>query len=104
MSKFFSSMKSVFSSLPLEAAIRFLIDQLSNMLNLIAPDELSEEERETMQKVVGSVYAAGKNFGPDLVQSSTTTIDDALLKELFEICEQAAEKYELQLNPVVIEF
>lgn len=88
--------------LPLSGMLGLGIGYLSNLVDTISPDELTDETKKTVQKTVGTIYSAAKNWGPDLVASTENDLDDAVLKEAVEICEIAARKYDLQLNPIVL--
>ena len=83
----------------LKSIIKAAIKSISTGLQLIAPDEITDEERDKWQKYVGSAYALAVNFGPDLVAGSENDLDDIVLEELLEICELAAQKYNLDLDP-----
>ena len=78
------------------------IKAISNAVNMFAPNEITLEQKASLQKIVGTTYAAAKNIGPDLVASTENDLDDALLMEVIEICEQAAAKYGLELDPTVV--
>lgn len=86
----------------LSSIIKAAIGAISNGLDLIAPDEMTLEQKESWQKIVGSTYAVAKNFGPKLVLSTENDLDDAVLNEMIEICENAAAKYDLKLDPTLI--
>lgn len=86
--------------LPLAGMIKPAIAFISDVVNQLSPDNLTPEDAAELQKYIGSVYAIAKNFGPDLVLKSTNDLDDAALVEVIEICEQAAVKYSLNLNPL----
>ncbi len=86
--------------LPLGGMLGLGIGYLSNAVESFGPDELTGEKRKTVQKTVATVYAVAKNWGPDLVASSENDLDDKILAEAVEICELAADKYDLELNPV----
>jgi len=89
---------------PLAGLIKMAIGYISDLLEKVAPEELTPEALKNVQNVTGLVYAALKNFGPDWVVKTETDLDDAGLAEAIEICEKAAEKYDLQLNPMEILF
>ena len=82
--------------------IKSLIQYLSDALEVIAPDDVSLEVRVQLQKYVGVGYAVAKFLGPGLVASSENDLDDAILKELIDICEKASQVYGLELNAVAI--
>ena len=84
---------------PVGVILKTLIGYISDLLEQVAPDELTEEQQKQVQNWVGTIYAALKNFGPELVESTETDLDDAVLSEMIEICELAADKYGLVLNP-----
>lgn len=88
--------------LPLGGMLKLGVGYLSNLVDTVSPDELTGERRKTVQKAVGTIYAGAKNWGPDLVAGTENDLDDQILKEAIEICEQVAIKYDLQLNPVVL--
>lgn len=83
----------------LKDIIKAAIRAISNALQMVAPDEITPEEKAAWQKYVGGVYALAKNFGPDLVKASENDLDDEVLNELLEVCELAANKYGFQLDP-----
>ena len=85
---------------PLAGMLKPLIAFISDIVNQISPDQLTPEAKDELQKYVSTVYAAAKNFGPDLVAKTSNDLDDAILAEAIEICEQAATKYGLELNPL----
>lgn len=84
---------------PLAGMLKPMIAFISDIVNQISPDQLTPEAQQELQKYIGTIYAAAKNFGPDLVAKSENDLDDAVLVEAIEICEQAAAKYGLELNP-----
>ena len=86
--------------LPLAGMLKPAIAFISDVVNQLSPDQLTPEDAAELQKYIGTVYSAAKNFGPDLVLKSTNDLDDAALVEIFEICEMAATKYGLTLNPL----
>lgn len=88
--------------LPLSGMLKLGIGYLSNLVNTVAPDQLDEGTRKTVQKTVATIYTAAKNWGPDLVAASENDLDDQVLKEGIEICESVARKYDLQLNPIIL--
>ena len=88
--------------LPLGGMLSLGIGYLSNLVDVVSPDELTGETRKTVQKAVGTIYAAAKNWGPDAVASTENDLDDKVLTEAIEICQEVAIKYDLQLNPVVL--
>jgi len=75
-----------------------LIGSISDLVNKFTPDEITEEEKEKVQKLAVPVYAVAKTYGADLVESTETDIDDQLLEEAIQICEEAADKYGFTLN------
>ena len=83
----------------LSSVIKALIDAISKALEMIAPDQITPEEKAMWQKYVGPVYALAKNLGPGLVESTENDVDDAVLNELIEVCELAATKYGFTLDP-----
>ncbi len=86
----------------LKSIIKAAIKSISTGLNLIAPDEITPEERNQWQKYVGSAYALAKNWGPGLVAGTENDLDDTVLFELIEVCELAAQKYGFTLDPTEI--
>jgi len=90
---------SVLSSLPVKGVIKMAIGYISDLVEKVAPEELSEREQTNVQKYVGSFYAVLKNFGQDWVAATETDFDDLALFEAFEVCEAAAVKYDLELDP-----
>lgn len=86
--------------LPLLAMLKPMIQYISTAVNQLTPDQLTPEAKAELQMYIGTVYSAAKNFGPMLVAKTTNDLDDAILVEAIEICEQAATKYGLELNPV----
>ena len=89
----------VLASIPAKGLIKMAIGYLSDLVEKIAPEDLTPEEKARVQKYTGTAYAALRNFGPDLVASTENDLDDLALLEAFEICEAAAVKYALELNP-----
>jgi hypothetical protein len=79
--------------------IKAAIKAISTLLEMVAPDEMTPEEKVSWQKYIGTAYAAAKNFGPDVVKNSANDLDDVVLNELIEVCELAASKYGLTLDP-----
>lgn len=86
--------------LPMGGMLGLGVSYLSNAVESFAPDELTGEKRKTVQKTIATVYTVAKNWGPDLVASSENDLDDKILAEAVEICELAASKYNLELNPL----
>lgn len=86
----------------LSSIIKAAIEAISNALEMLAPDEITPEEKAAWQKYVGSVYALAKNFGPDLVANTQNDLDDTVLNELIEVCELAASKYGFALDPTTL--
>jgi len=86
-------------SFGLSSIVKEIIKQMSLFFELLSPDEITPEQKAEVQKYVGSFYALAKHFGPELVAGSNNDLDDTLLAELLEICELAAQKYGLELNP-----
>lgn len=87
------------SVLPVQGIVSIGIGYISDVVERFAPDDLTPEQKSTVQKVVALLYCTAKNFGPELVARTDTDLDDKGLAEAFEICEQAAIKYALELNP-----
>jgi hypothetical protein len=87
------------SVLPVQGIVSIGIGYISDVVNRFAPDVITPEQKATLQKVVGMIYCTAKNFGPELVARTDTDLDDKGLAEAFEVCELAATKYELELNP-----
>ena len=87
------------SVLPIQGIVSIGIGYISDVVKRFAPEDLTPAQESTVQKTVAMVYCAAKNFGPELVARTDTDLDDKGLAEAFEICELAAEKYELELNP-----
>ena len=87
------------SVLPVQGIVSIGIGYISDVVEKFAPEEITPEQTATVQKVVAMVYCAAKNFGPELVARTDTDLDDKGLAEAFEVCELAAEKYGLELNP-----
>ena len=54
----------------LKSIIKAAIKSISTGLQLIAPDEITKEDRDQWQKYISSFYALAKNFGPDMVAGS----------------------------------
>ena len=88
--------------LPLGGVVKVGVGYLSNVLETMAPDELTGNGKKNVQKVVGILYAAAKNIGPEYVASTENDLDDAVLAEAIQICELAADKYGLELNPTLL--
>jgi hypothetical protein len=88
--------------LPLSGMLKLGVGYLSNLVNTVAPDELDPGTKKTVQKTVATIYTAAKNWGPDLVAASENDLDDEVLAEAIDICEEVAKKYDLQLNPIVL--
>ena len=93
---------SILASLPVKALIKTAIGYISDLVEKIAPDELTENETKNVQKYVGTFYGLLKNAGPDWVAATETDFDDLALKEAFEVCENAAVKFELELDPQLL--
>lgn len=87
------------SVLPVQSIVSIGIGYISDVVKNFAPDKITSEQRATVQKVVALVFCAAKNFGPELVARTDTDLDDKALKEVFEVCVIAADKYNLELNP-----
>jgi len=86
----------------LASIITAMVQAISNAVNALAPDTIDPADKANLQKYVGSAYALAKNFGPGLVASSANDLDDAILNELIEVCELAADKYSLVLDPTTL--
>ena len=93
-----SLIENLLGKLPVGSLIQIGIGYVSEIAERVSPDELSEEDAAKVQKWVGSVYAVLKNFGKDLVESTDNDLDDKGYEELVEVCEQAADRYNLQLD------
>jgi len=89
-------------ALPLKGMLELLIGYLSNLLELIAPGEITPEAKAQLQKFIPPVYALAKSFGVPLVNSTENDLDNVTLNEFVEICEIAAKKYGIELNAVVL--
>ena len=87
-------------SFPTKELLLILIGKISDLLAAVEPDNISDAEKEKLQMWVGILYAAIKFAGKKLVADTSNDIDDAVVAEAIEICEHAAEKYGLQLNPM----
>jgi len=87
------------SVLPVEGIVSIGIGYISDVIERFAPEDITPEQEALLQKIVGLAYCTLKNFGPELVARTDTDLDDKGLAEAFEVCELAAEKYELELNP-----
>jgi hypothetical protein len=86
-------------SFPLGGMLKLGIGYISNIIETVAPDELTGNGRANVQKTVGILYAAVKNIGPDYVASTENDLDDAIMDEVIDVCESAAVKYGLELDP-----
>jgi hypothetical protein len=73
-----------------------LVQYVSNLVNMILPGELGADGIRGVQ----TAYALAKIWGPHFVEQSSNTLDDAVLGELLEICEEAAKKFNFDLNPL----
>ena len=87
-----------FAALPVKGIIELLIGYLSDVVATMEPDELTEQGRKNVQMGVGILYAILKFAGQPLVETTATDIDDKIIAEGIEICEQAAQKYGLELD------
>ncbi len=85
--------------LPLAAMLKPAIAFISDVVAQLSPDDLTPEATKELQMYIGTFYSAAKNLGPMLVAKTDNDIDDLILTELIEVCEQAATKYGLELNP-----
>lgn len=85
--------------LPVQGMLSIGIGYISDIVAKFSPDDITPEQKGIVQKAVGMVYCAAKNFGPELVARTDTDLDDKGLAEAFEVCEEASVKYGLELNP-----
>ena len=83
---------------PLNAIIGLVVAYISNIVATVLPDELDEKQKVWMQSTIGSLYAIAKNFGQQLVAGTENDLDDKVLKEIIQVCEEASIKYGLELN------
>lgn len=86
----------------IESIAKVLLNYLSNIVGAVLPDDPEEKEKETIKNSAISAYAIGKTFGSELVESTETEIDDKVLSELLESCEEAAKKYDFSLDATKI--
>ena len=82
-----------------DGVLKIAIGYLNSIVDKVTPDTITPEQKVTVQNYVGSAYAVLRNFGPDIVEKNNNDLDDEGLAELIEICEDLAEKYDLELNP-----
>ena len=89
-------------ALPAKAILSLLIGYLSDVVAALEPDELTEQGKKNLQMGVGVGYAIFKFAGKELAEGTATDIDDKLVAEGIEICEQAAVKYGLELDATAV--
>ena len=82
----------------LEPIVKVLLNYLSNIVSQALPVEPSEKEYLIIKNSTISVYAISKTFGIEIVESTENEIDDKVLSELIESCEDAAKIYKFSLN------
>jgi hypothetical protein len=87
---------------PLKQIAGVAIEYLSNLADLAAPDAPTPEQIENVKGYVVPVYALAKTQGNKLVNSSENDLDDQVLDELVEICENVAKKYDFTLDATQI--
>ena len=83
---------------PLNGILMLVISYLSTIIASVLPEKLDPKQKVYMQTTMCSVYAVAKNFGQMLVVSTENDLDDQVLKEVIETCEEASAKYGIELN------
>jgi hypothetical protein len=91
-----------FMQFPIKTIAKTLIEYLSNLVGLAIPGSVTPEQAKNVQNYVTPVYAAAKTIGNTLVNSSANDLDDEVLEELVQICENVAEKYGFELDATAI--
>lgn len=82
----------------IEQLAKGLLNYLSDIIGVALPDDPGEKELNTIKNSTVSAYAIAKTFGADIVESTENDIDDKVLEELIETCEDMSEKYAFSLN------
>lgn len=82
----------------IEKFAEVLLNYLSNIVGAALPDSPGEKELKLIKNSSISAYAVGKTFGAEIVESTENKIDDKVLAELLESCEETSKKYEFSLD------
>lgn len=88
----------------LESLFNMAVGQVNEIVKSLAKDqeELTPEKIENIKNICICGYAIGKTYGIDLVESTKTKIDDKLLLEGLQICEDMESKYGFSLDATKI--
>jgi len=92
----------------LESLFNMAVGQLNEIIKSFAkepgegPGKITPEKVENIANISICGYAIGKTYGVKLVESTKTKIDDKLLKEGLEVCEDMASKYGFSLDATKI--
>lgn len=81
-----------------EQLAKVLLNYLSDIVSAVLPDEPTPEQLSMLTNSTVTAYAVAKTFGADIVESTENEIDDKILDELLESCEEAAVEYGFSLN------
>ena len=74
-----------------------LIDKGGDALEK-ALEKMATEKPKLFKVVVVGAHEAAKTYGPDLVKSTKTDVDDKVLAEFLQSCEAVATKHGLDLD------
>lgn len=78
--------------------VKFAIQYLSDAVKFVEPADLADNDKENLQDILLIVYGAVVGLGKKLAAKSTNDLDDAVVNELIQICQEAATKYGLTLD------
>ena len=81
-----------------ENIAKLLLNYLSDIVGKALPDNPEEKQLKNIKQAAIVAYAAAKTYGTDIVASTENDIDDKVLAELVESCEDASSKFEFSLN------
>ena len=83
---------------PLKGILKLVIEYISTIVATVLPDDLDPKQKVWMQTSMCSAYALAKNFGQTIVLSTENDLDDEVLQEVIQVCEEASDKYGIELN------
>ena len=86
-----------------ENIAKVLLNYLSDIVGKALPDNPDEKALKNITQATIVAYAVAKTYGSDIVASTENEIDDKVLSELVESCDEASIKYNFSLNPQDIE-
>ncbi|MDH3877236.1 MAG: hypothetical protein OET18_05295 [Desulfobacterales bacterium] len=82
----------------LEWAIGMVLDYADEIINMIIPSNMDEDNKKDLISTVLLVYAAAKGWGKSIVADTENTMDDKGIEALIKSCEEISKKLEFSLD------